>query len=183
MWKLDYIRKAECWRIDAFELCCWRRLFESPLDIMEIQLLHPKGSQSRIFIGRTDAEAPILWPLDTKNWLIWKDPDAAKDEDRKRRGWQRMKWLDGVTNSMDMSLNKLGVGDGKGSLVYCSPWGCQESHTTEWLNWTNLIEESWKRLEGGERVRWKYFCSCNAGDLGSIRWLGRFPGEGNGNPL
>ena len=64
------VKKAERQRIDAFELCCWRRLFQSPLDIMEIQLLHPKGSQSRIFIGRTDAEAPILWPLDTKNWLI-----------------------------------------------------------------------------------------------------------------
>ena len=74
------IKKAEYWRIDAFELYCWRRL-ESPLDCKGIWPVHPKGNQSWIFIGRADAEAetPILWPLDAKNWLIWKDPDAGKD--------------------------------------------------------------------------------------------------------
>ena len=73
-------KKAEHQRIDAFELWCWRR-FLSPLDCKEIQPAHPKGNQSWIFIGRTDAEAetPILWPPDVKNWLIWKDPDAEKD--------------------------------------------------------------------------------------------------------
>ena len=72
------IKKAECWRIDSFELWCWRRL-ESPMDCKEIQPVHPKRDQSWVFIGRTDVEAqtPILWPLDAKNWLIWKDPDAA----------------------------------------------------------------------------------------------------------
>ena len=74
------IKKAKCWRIDAFELWCWRGL-ERPLDSKEIQPVHPKGNQSWIFIERTDAEAeaPILWPPDVKNWLIWKDPDAGKD--------------------------------------------------------------------------------------------------------
>ena len=74
------VKKAEHWRIDAFELWCWRRL-ESPLDCKEIHLVHPKGDQSWVFIGRTDAEAetPILWPPDVKRWLIWKDPDAGKD--------------------------------------------------------------------------------------------------------
>jgi len=74
------IKKAEHWRIDASELCCWKRL-ESPLDCKVIQPVHPKGNQSWIFIGRTDfeAETPILWPPDAKNWLIWKDPDAGKD--------------------------------------------------------------------------------------------------------
>ena len=74
------VKKAEHWRIDAFELWCWRRL-ESPLDCKEIHLVHPKGDQSWAFIGRTDAEAetPILWPPDVKRWLIWKDPDAGKD--------------------------------------------------------------------------------------------------------
>ena len=74
------IKKAEYWRIDAFELYCWRRL-KSPLDCKGIWPVHPKGNQSWIFIGRADAEAetPILWPLDAKNWLIWKDPDAGKD--------------------------------------------------------------------------------------------------------
>ena len=72
------IKKAEHWRIDAFELWCWRRLL-SLLDFKEIQPVHPKGNQS--WIGRTDAEAetPILWPPDVKNWLIGKDPDAGKD--------------------------------------------------------------------------------------------------------
>ena len=75
------IKKAERRRIDAFELCCWRRLFENPLDCKEIQPVHPKGNQSWIFFGRTDAEAetPILWPPDVKNWLTGKDPDAGKD--------------------------------------------------------------------------------------------------------
>ena len=87
------IKKAEHWRIDAFELWCWRRL-ESPLACNEIQPVHPKGNQSWIFIGRTDAEAetPILWPLDVKNRLFGKDPDAGKDW-RRRRGWQRMRQL------------------------------------------------------------------------------------------
>ena len=72
------IKKAEHRRIDVFELWCWRRLL-SPLDCKEIQPVHPKGNQSWIFTGRTDAEAPILWPPDVKHWLLGKDPDAGKD--------------------------------------------------------------------------------------------------------
>ena len=73
------VKKAECRTMDAFELWCWRRLF--PLHCKEIQPVCPKGDQSWVFTGRTDAEAetPILWPLDAKNWLIGKDPDAGKD--------------------------------------------------------------------------------------------------------
>ena len=75
------IKKAEHQRIDAFQLWCWRRFLKSPLDWKEIQPVHPKGNQSWISIGRTDAEAEtwILWPPDTKSWLIWKDPDAGQD--------------------------------------------------------------------------------------------------------
>ena len=75
------IKKAECRRIGAFELWCWRRLLRVPLDCKEIQPAHPKEGQSWEFIGRTEAEAetPILCPPDVKNWLIWKDPDAGKD--------------------------------------------------------------------------------------------------------
>ena len=81
------IKKAECRRIDAFELVL-EKILESPLDSKEIQLVHPKGNQSWIFIGRTDAEAetPILWPPDVKNWLIWKDPAAGKDWRREEKG-------------------------------------------------------------------------------------------------
>ena len=74
------IKIAACWRIDAFELWFWRRL-ESPLDCKVMQPAHPKGNQSWIFIERTDVEAetPILWPPDVKNWFIAKDPDVGKD--------------------------------------------------------------------------------------------------------
>ena len=74
------IKKAECWRIDAFELWCGRRLLRVPSNSKDIKAVSPKGIQSWIFIGKTDAEveAPILWPPDVKSWLIWKDPDAEK---------------------------------------------------------------------------------------------------------
>ena len=74
------VRKAECQKMDAFELWYWRKLL-NPLDCKEIQLVHPKGDQSWVFIGRTDAEAEtlILWPPDANNQFIGKDPDAGKD--------------------------------------------------------------------------------------------------------
>ena len=82
------VKKAEGWRIDAFELWCWRRLFESPLDCKEIQPVYSKGDRSWVFIGGTDVEAetPILWPPDAKNWFIWKDPDAGKDWGQEEKG-------------------------------------------------------------------------------------------------
>ena len=101
------IKKAEHWRTDALELWCWRRLL-SPLDFKEIQPVHPKGNQSWIFIGRTDveAEAPILWPPDAKNWLTVKDPDVGKDW-RREKGTTEDEMVGCITDSMDMSLGKL----------------------------------------------------------------------------
>ena len=113
----------------------------SPLDCKEIQPVHPKGDQSWVFFGRTDAEAetPILWTPDAKNWLIGKDPDTGKDWQWEEKGttedetvgWHH--WHNG--HEFEQAL---GVGDGQESLVCCSPWDRKESDTTEWLNWTEL---------------------------------------------
>ena len=101
-------KKTECQRINAFEPWCWRTLL-SPRDCKEIKSVNPKGNQSWIFIGRTDveAEAPILWPSDAKNWLTRKYPDSGKDWRQEEKGMAEDKMVDDIINWMDMSLNKL----------------------------------------------------------------------------
>ena len=108
VWELDC---EEGWALKKW--CFWtvvlEKTLESPLDCIEIQPVHPKGNQFWIFTKRTDAEAegPILCPPDAKSQLIGKDHDAGKNWSKRRRGQQRMRWLNGITDLMDMSLNKL----------------------------------------------------------------------------
>ena len=85
------------------------KTLESPLDCKEIQPVHHKGDQSWVFIGRTDVkgETPVLWLPDVKSWLIWKDPDVGKDWRQEEKGTTEVRWLDGITDLMDMSLGKL----------------------------------------------------------------------------
>ena len=137
MWELDY---KENWVPKNW--CFWtvvlEKTLESPLDCKEIKPVNPKGNWSWIFIVRTDAEAetPILWLPDAKNWLIGQDPDAGQDwkqEEKETTEDEMVGWhyrLDG--HEFEQAL---GVGDGQGSLVCCSLWGHKESDTNEWLNW------------------------------------------------
>ena len=138
---LDY---KESW---VLNWCFWsvalEKTLESPLDCKEIQPVHPKGNQSLIFIGKTDAEAetPILWPPDVKNWLIGKDPDVGKDwrQEKKRMTEDEMVRWHHQLNGHELE-ETLGVGDGQGGLECCSPWDDKDLDiTSDWieLNWTD----------------------------------------------
>ena len=138
MWELDC---EESWAPKNW--CFWtvvlEKTLESPLDCKEIQPVHPKGDQSWVFIGRADVEAetPMLWPPDVKNWLIWKDPNAGKDWRREEKGItedEMVGWHHRL-NGHEFGWT-LGVGDGHGGLACCGSWGHKESDTTEQLNWT-----------------------------------------------
>ena len=114
------------------------KTLESPLDSKEIQPVHPKGNQYWVFIGKTDAEAetPILWPHDVKNWLIGKDSDAERlkaEGEGDNRGWDG--WMASPTQWTWVWVDSR-RGDGQGGLACCDSWGCKESDMTEQLNWT-----------------------------------------------
>ena len=127
MWELDH---KEGW---ALKNWCFGTVFlentlERPLDC-SIKSVNPKGNQPWIFVGRTDAEAPILEPPDAKSWLIGKDRDAGKDWGQEEKGWQRIRWLNSITNSMDMNLSKFWeTVKNRGVWLSCSPRGRKARH-------------------------------------------------------
>ena len=129
MWQLNY---KESWALKnwCFQIVVLEKTLESPLDCKEIIPVIPKGNQPQIFIGRTDAEVPVFGHLILRADSLEKTLMLGKIEGRRRKGWQRMRWLDGITDSMDMNLKTLGDGEGQRSLACCSPWGCKESDMT-----------------------------------------------------
>ena len=134
------IKKAELWKIDAFELWCWIRLLRVPSTARRsnqciLKEIIPEYSLEGLmlklmfqYFGHLRKRADSL----EKTLMLGKI-------EGKRRGRQRMRWLDGITDSMDMGLSN-GFGDGQGGLVCCGSWGCKESDMTEWLNWTEYLE-------------------------------------------
>ena len=177
MWELDY---KESWAPKNW--CFWtvvlEKTLESPLDCKEIQPVHSKGNQSWIFIGRTDVEAetPILWSPDGKNWVIGKDPDAEKDwrwEEKKMTedemaGWHH--WLNG--HEFEWTP---GVGDGQGGLACCSPWGLRVRHdwVTEQKMWVPvgkglfIYQKYWEEMLADNRSRCPLLTATLAGKEGT----------------
>ena len=147
IWELDY---KESWGLKNW--CFWtvvlEKTLESPLDCKGIKPVNPRGNQSWIFIGRTDAEAkaPKLWPSDAKNWLTGKDPDGGKDWRQEEKGTtedEMVGWHHRL-NGYEFEP-ALGVGDGQGSLACYSPWGCRVGH--DWVTEVNWIHRKAKKLE------------------------------------
>ena len=139
MWELD---SKESWAQKNW--CFWtvvlEKTLESPLDCKDTQPVHPRGDQSWVFIGGTDVEAetPVLWPRDVKNWLIGKDPEAGKDWRQEEKGTSE----DGMAECHHRLDGRefawtLGVGDGQGGLALCGPWDWKESDRIEQLSWTD----------------------------------------------
>ena len=150
MWEVDY---KESWALKNW--CFWtgvlQKTLESPLDCKENQPVH-SGDEPWDFFERNDAEAetPVLWTPHVKSWLIGKDSDAGRDWGQEEKGTTEDEmaelhhWLDGGESEWTLE-----VGDGQGGLACCDSWGCKESDTTKWLNWTelNLTDEFKKKID------------------------------------
>ena len=138
MWELN---NKESWVPKNW--CFWtmvlEKTLEGPLDCKEIQPVHPKGDQSWVVIGRTEAETPVLWPPHAESWLTGKDSDAGRDWGQEEKGTTEVE-MAGWHHRLDGHEFEWtpGVGDGQGGLACCNSWGLEESDTTERLNWTEL---------------------------------------------
>ena len=136
------VKKAERWRIDAFELWCWTRLLRVPWTARRsnqsiLKDISPGISLEGMMLKlKLQYFGHLLWRVDSLEKTLMLGGIGG----RRRRGWQRMRWLDGITDLMDMSEWTLGVGDGQRGLACCDSWGRKESDTTEWLNWTELTD-------------------------------------------
>ena len=166
--------------------CFWtavlERTLESPLDYKEIEWVHPKGNQSWIFIERTDAEIPILWPPDVKNWIIGKDPDAGKDWRGQQRGWDG--WMASLTRWTWVWISSENWRwTGKPSVL--QSMGSKRVRHTEWLNWTELahtitlnLHINWKASLKGPRLpqyltQQRIHLQCRI--FGFDPWVGKIP--------
>jgi len=157
------IKKAEHWKIDAFELWCWRKLLRLPWTTRRsnqtiLKEISPGCSLEGLMLK---LKLQYFGYLKRRTNSLEKTLMLGKIEGRRRRGWQRMKWLDGITDSMDMSLSN-GVSDGQGGLACCSPWGRKESDVTGWLNLTDL---NWKIKCHTKSIcklciNWMYMWTC-----------------------
>ena len=134
------VKKAEHRRIDAFELWCWRRLLRVPWTARRsnqsiLKEINPGISLEGIMLKlKLQYFGHLIWRVDSLEGTLMLGGIGG----RRRRGRPRMRWLDGITDSMDVSLSELQeYGDGQEGLACCDSWGCKESHTTEWLNWTD----------------------------------------------